>query len=126
MTAAMMVSTRTNGHPTNYGWTSRLLWMALLLLLLLLLSLWCFKKNLNAAKPPEQSKGLRGNIGPKFCPAINTGDFDGNLQSIHTSPCRHLTVASCGSGWCNEASLEYPSDRQGYNWLPTKLFTEKI
>ena len=25
-----------------------------------------FKKNMNAAKPPEQSKGLGGNIGFKF------------------------------------------------------------
>ena len=31
----------------------------------LLLSLGCFKKNLKAAKPPEQSKGLGGNIGCK-------------------------------------------------------------
>ena len=31
-----------------------------------------FKKNLNAAKKtPEQSKGLRGNIGCKFCSVIN-------------------------------------------------------
>ena len=34
MAAAMMVSMRTNGPLTNYGWASRLLWMALLLLLL--------------------------------------------------------------------------------------------
>ena len=30
-----------------------------------------FKKNLNAAKPPEQSKGLGGNIGCRVCSAIN-------------------------------------------------------
>ena len=85
MAAAMIVSMRTNGNPTNYGWTSRLLWMALLLLLL---SLWCFKKNLNAAKPPEQSKGLGGNIGCKFYSAmnINTGDFDGNLCISLSTP----------------------------------------
>ena len=77
MAAAMMVSMRTNGHPTNHGWTSRLSWMALLLLL----SPLCFKKNLNAANPPEQSKGLGGNIGCKFCSAINTGDF--RWQSMH-------------------------------------------
>ena len=29
------------------------------------------KKNMNAAKPPEQSKGLGGNIGCKVCSAIN-------------------------------------------------------
>ena len=88
MAAAMMVSMLTNGHPTIYGWTSRLLWMALLLLLL---SLWCFKKNLNAAKPPEQSKGLGGNIGCECCSAINTGDFDGNLCiSLSTPYCRFL------------------------------------
>ena len=52
-----------------------------------LVSLWCvvkvrplllplsvavvFKKNLNAAKPPEQSRGLGGNIGCKVYSAIN-------------------------------------------------------
>ena len=50
-----------------------------------LVSLWCvvkvrlllaavavvFKINLNAAKLPEQSKGLGGNIGCKVCSAIN-------------------------------------------------------
>ena len=48
-----------------------------------LVSLWCvvkgsataavavvFKKNLNAAKPPEQSKGLGGKIGCKVCSAL--------------------------------------------------------
>ena len=91
MAAAMMVSMRTNGHPTNYGWTSRSLWMALLLLLLLAVAVWCFKKNLNAVKPPEQSKGLGGNIGCKFCSAIETGDFDGNLCiSLSTPYCRFL------------------------------------
>ena len=89
MAAAMMVFMRTNGHPTNYKWTSRLLWVVLLLLLL---SLWCFKKNLNAAKPLEQSKGSGGNIGCKFCSAINTGDFDRNLCiSLSTPYCRFLS-----------------------------------
>ena len=68
------------------------------------------KKNLNAAKPPEQSKGLGGNIGCKVkkkkqnatrtcipesggknvkairCGLPSTGDFDGNLRiSLSTS-----------------------------------------
>ena len=48
-----------------------------------------FKKNLNAAKPPEQSKDLGGNIGCKVLPS--TGDFDGNLCiSLSTSYCRFL------------------------------------
>ena len=48
------------------------------------------KKNLNAAKPFEQSKCLGGNIGCKVCswPFVlpSTGDFDGNLCiSLSTS-----------------------------------------
>ena len=58
---------------------------------MLLLSLWCFKKNLNAAKPPEQSKGLGGNIGCWFCSAISTGDIDDNLCISMSRPyCRFL------------------------------------
>ena len=41
-------------------------------------------------------------------------------MAIYASSCRHLTVGSCGSGWCNKASRRVsPPDRQGYNWLLT-------
>ena len=72
MSAGLMVSMRTNRHPTNYGWTSRLPGImdgtAAAAVAVVL------KKNLNAAQPPEQSKGLGWNTGCKVC-----------------SPCRHLT-----------------------------------
>ena len=93
-----------------------------------------FKKNLNAAKPPEQSKGLGGKIGCKVkknnqhgldlmsipqsggkhvktirCVLPSTtGDFDGNLRTSVD-----ILYTGCGSGWCNKASSEYHPDRQG-------------
>ena len=41
-------------------------------------------KNLNAAKPPEQSKGLGGNI--VLLSTLATS------MTIYSSPCQHLTV----------------------------------
>ena len=44
-----------------------------------------FKKNLNAAKPPEQSKYLGDDMAVRFV-LPSTGDFDGNLCiSLSTS-----------------------------------------
>ena len=58
-----------------------------------------FKKNLNAAKPPEQSKGLRGNIlYRRYQLATST--------AIYASPCRHHLSSCCFS--------------HSAHWLPTR------
>ena len=49
-----------------------------------------------------------------------TGDFDGNL-CISVSSVEVLVVVRAGV----IKLLEYPPDRQGFNWLLPKLFTEK-
>ena len=79
-----------------------------------------FKKNLNAAKAPEQSKGLGGNI--IGCTRLDLlSNWRLRRLSLHLPIDIVLNILAV----VRAGVLEYPPDRQGYNRLPPKLLAEK-